>query len=150
MSFSAAIIALGTFVNGSAFGNPTSLLIGLTFPGVFDKRHPTQLYAMILYFILFIVLWKLERIYRTFLWYRENRRTAQSGFVFATFCIGFGMITAGMIVVQPASIHIFSIPIDPIIGILSIFTGFFVLFVRSGRTFSFGKKKTALHPPSLV
>ncbi len=150
MSFSAAIISLGTFVNGSAFGNPTSLPIGLSFPGVFDKRHPTQLYAMVLYFLLFILLWKLERVYRTFLWYRENRRTAQSGFVFAVFCIGFGIITASMIIVQPASIHIFSVPIDPIIGVSSAFTGLFSLFIRSGRTLSFGKKKTALHPPASV
>lgn len=150
MACSAAIISLGTFVNGSAFGNPTSLPIGLTFPGVFDKRHPTQLYAMALYFILFIILWKLERVYRTFLWYRENRRTAQSGFVFAVFCIGFGLITASMIVVQPALVQLYTIPIDPIIGVLSIFIGLFTLFVRSGRTLSVGKKKTALHQPSTV
>lgn len=145
ISCATAIISLGTFVNGSAFGNPTSLLIGLTFPGVFDKRHPTQLYATVLFLLLFVILWKLERVYRTFLWYRENRRTAQSGFVFAVFCIGFGIITAGMIMVQPASVQFFSVPIDPIIGVLSIFTGLFTLFVRSGRTFTIGKKKTALH-----
>lgn len=150
LSCAVAIIALGTFVNGSSFGNPTSLPIGMTFPGVFDARHPTQLYAMILYTILCVLLWRLERVYRTFLWYRENRRTAQSGFVFAVFCIGYGAITAGMFTVQQPSVSVFFVPIDPIVGVLSIFVGLFTLFVRSGRTLGIGKKKTALHQPAQV
>jgi phosphatidylglycerol:prolipoprotein diacylglycerol transferase len=146
LALTTVVIALGMFVNGSGFGNPTNLPIGLSFPGVFDKRHPVQLYAALIYLIFFFILWRLERVYRTFLWYRENRRTAQTGFVFAAFCIGYGFIGLGLSFVSPAAFVLFGFPVDLIIYALSVFYGMGVMYVRSGRSLGFGgsKKKNAI------
>ena len=137
-------ITIGMFVNGSGFGNSTTLPVGMPFPGVFDRRHPTQLYAAMLYFLFFIVLWRLERVYRTFIWYRENRRTAQTGFVFAVFWIGYGLIGLSLGLVSPSAISIFSFPVDFILYGTAIGYGLALLYVRSGRTFAIlpSKKKS--------
>ncbi len=147
-------ITIGMFVNGSGFGNSTTLPIGLPFPGVFDRRHPTQLYAAVLYFLFFILLWKVERIYRTFMWYRENRRTAQTGFIFAVFWIGYGLIGLGLGLVGPPAVSIFSFSIDPILYGAAVCYGLAMLYIRSGRTFAIflPKKKNSLTstPESMV
>ncbi|HKY73688.1 MAG TPA: prolipoprotein diacylglyceryl transferase family protein, partial [Patescibacteria group bacterium] len=55
LSLASVLFATGMFVNGSGFGNPTTLPMGMQFPGVFDNRHPSQLYAAVLYLVLFII-----------------------------------------------------------------------------------------------
>lgn len=144
VALSTAVISIGMFVNGSGFGNATTLPIGLTFPGVFDKHHPTQLYTAAAYLGFFFLLWKLEKIYRTFLWYRENRRTAQTGFILAMFCIGYGCIGLALHLVQQGMIIFYGFPVDIVLYVASITGGFVLLYNRSGRSFSFLKKKTAL------
>ncbi|MBI5150979.1 MAG: prolipoprotein diacylglyceryl transferase [Candidatus Pacebacteria bacterium] len=150
VALSTVVISIGMFVNGSGFGNATTLPIGLTFPGVFDKHHPTQLYAAIAYLGLFFLLWRLEGVYRTFLWYRENRRTAQTGFIFAIFCMGFGAIGLGLSAVQQGMIVAYGFSVDVVLYIASIIGGFVVLYNRSGRSFSFPKKKAPLHQAEQV
>lgn len=144
LTIATVCITIGMFVNGSGFGNSTTLPIGLPFPGVFDHRHPTQLYAAVLYSLFFVVLWKLEHVYRTFLWYRENRRTAQTGFVFAVFWIGYGLIGLGLGLVSPPAISIFSFSVDAVLYGTAICYGLALLYVRSGRTFAIfpSKKKS--------
>ena len=84
--------ALAAFVNGSGYGKPTDLFFGVTFPGLFEPRHPVQLYELLLYSGLFAFLWRLEGRYRTLAWYRGARSEANSGFILAIFGIGHGLI----------------------------------------------------------
>ncbi len=72
------------------------------------------------------LLTKLERGYRTFSWYKAKRSSANSGFVFASFCIGIGLIGNIGEVFHP-SIDIFFFG-------LALLVGFMLLYVRSGRT----------------
>lgn len=143
LSISMVVLYVGEFLNGSGFGNPTSWFVGMSFPGVFDKRHPVQLYAMAAYIILFVILWKLERRYRSFIWYRANRRTAQSGFVLSSFLIGYGLIGAVLCLFQQSFLTVYGVNVELVIRILVIFAGLIVLYIRSGRSF-IPKKKTPL------
>jgi len=142
LSLTMVFTYVGMFINGSGFGNPTSLPVGMFFPGVFDKRHPAQLYAVVLYVILFFILWKLEGVYRTFLWYRSNKRTAQSGFILAMFCIGYGVIGVLLSFFQPSSLSIGRVQLEGFIRGVFVLFGLAILYKRSGRTLSFTKKKS--------
>ncbi len=140
LSIALVCIYLGMFLNGSGFGNTTLLPIGMSFPGVFDQRHPTQLYAALLYCLLFVSLWKLEQVYRTFLWYRSNKRTSQTGFLFSVFLMGYGLIGVLLAFVQPSMVTVFGIHIEGVLRGVIIVVGGILLFKRSGR--SVLKKKT--------
>ncbi|HAU98897.1 MAG: Prolipoprotein diacylglyceryl transferase [Microgenomates group bacterium GW2011_GWF2_45_18] len=125
--------SVGTFFSGTGFGTATTLPIGMSFPNVFDKRHPTQLYSAIFYLIQFFLLWKLEGVYRTFLWYRVNRKTAQTGFLVATFCITYGLFHLLLTMVSPAQLKVFLFPIDWVFHLFVLIFGAVLLYVRSGR-----------------
>ena len=133
-------INLGMFLNGSGFGNATTLPVGLYFPGVFDKRHPVQLYSMIFSFLLFITLWRLESVYRTYIWYRANKRTAQTGFLIAIFCVAFGIFGAVISFFSNSFFLILGIPLEFFFMLALTLYGIGVLYVRSGRVL-FPKKQ---------
>jgi len=86
-AFGFALIWLGLFLDGTSFGNATSLPWECLFRWFFDKHHPTQLYGLISYALLFVYLYWVESRYRTFEWYRDKRHSAQTGFLFCVFCM---------------------------------------------------------------
>lgn len=143
LSIGLVFIFIGMFLNGSGFGNTTTLPIGMSFPGVFDRRHPVQIYEAILYVIVFVVLMKLELNYRAFLWYRAKKRSAQSGFLLACFLMFYGFIGLILSFVNQFQFVLFGVPIDPGISLLIIIVGISILYRRSGREFPafFAKKK---------
>lgn len=51
----------------------------------------------VLFLILFWVLWKMEKEYRTLDWYRQNKTQANTGFVTAMLISGYGVIDIVMI-----------------------------------------------------
>jgi phosphatidylglycerol:prolipoprotein diacylglycerol transferase len=134
-----AVVWLGLFFSGSGFGYPTKLPWGVMFPNVFDKHHPVQLYGLIIYIVLFAFLSWLEPRYRRFGWYRNKSHTAQTGFLFATFCMLFGLSGILLSVVSPAQLHVFNIPLDIPFRIIIFLYGAGLLWIRSGRSF-LGKK----------
>jgi hypothetical protein len=85
------------------------------------------------YFLFFIFLSKLEKQYRTFLWYRAKRRSAQTGFVFAVFLMGYGLLGITLGWLQQASVVIAGINFDPIFKLLVGLVGIVILYLRSGR-----------------
>ena len=56
-----AIGRIGCFLNGCCYGIPTSLPIGICFPGHLQRLHPTQLYSSIFLLLAFIALKKIYR-----------------------------------------------------------------------------------------
>lgn len=57
---------IGCFLNGCCFGKPTNCLFGVRFPkeapaGIWEKVHPTQLYASFFGLVLFLFLLFLEK-----------------------------------------------------------------------------------------
>lgn len=145
LSIGAVFTYIGMLLNGSGFGNPTTWFVGMTFPGVFDRRHPVQLYAALLYLILFVVLWRLEGIYRTFLWYRSNKRTAQTGFLVSIFLIGYGLIGLALAPFQPSFLSIGGVHVEAVVRFIVLVIGCWLLVIRSGRSFFPAKKKPVAH-----
>jgi len=47
--------------------------------------------------VLFWVLWKMEKEYRTFDWYRQNKTQANTGFVTGMLILGYGVIDIVMV-----------------------------------------------------
>lgn len=87
-----------------------------------------------LYLLLRIALISLEKKYRTFLWYRAKRSSAQTGFVLATFLMAYGAISFFTGWFLPSTLMIGRIPFDPLAGLLVMVSGFVLLYVRSGRS----------------
>jgi phosphatidylglycerol:prolipoprotein diacylglycerol transferase len=79
---------IGNFLNGDAFGTPTSLPwgivfpldspAGMTYPG--QPLHPAMLYEAVGDFLIFLVLWRL------------SRRPARTGFLSALYFVLYGLV----------------------------------------------------------
>jgi phosphatidylglycerol:prolipoprotein diacylglycerol transferase len=124
---------LGSFLNGTSPGIETQSPLGLTFPGVYQKRHPVQLYFMILYLILFVYLWWAEGKYRTFEWYSQGKSGAKPGFLFFSFLLFsglFGLILSPLI---PAQFVVLGLSISTWLWIIIIIIGSLGIYLRSGR-----------------
>lgn len=120
------ILWLGFFLAGTEFGLPTSLPWGWQFPGVFDTRHPSQLYAAAALGLISFLLHWAEYHYRTFEWYRAGRNTAAPGFVTGTAIFLTGLVFSFLSLVTPSEMVIAGIQLDyfvyPVITVIGIVT----------------------------
>ena len=140
------IVSIGSFFDGSGIGNPTSLPWGVTFPSVFDRRHPVQLYGALFYLLVFVLLNWLEPRYRMFEWYRNKKHSAQTGFLFAVFCICYGVYGIALSFLSPAQVTLFDINIDLPLRVGILLFGLIKLWAQSGRGFISLPKKTRQIP----
>jgi len=78
LSLGQAIGRIGCFLNGCCYGKATSAFWGVAFPGLANRRHPTQLYEAVLSFFIFLVLVSVRKnwTYITGRPFREGRRGA--------------------------------------------------------------------------
>ncbi len=68
-----ALMQLGSFLDGSGFGRSTYMPWGIYFPGTLLKRHPVSLFFAIGLFIIWFLLIKVERHWRTWHWYKSDK-----------------------------------------------------------------------------
>lgn len=134
VAFGSAIVWLGGFFDGSSFGNPTTLPWGVTFPSVFDRRHPTEIYGFIIYLFVFAYLFWVEGRYRTFGWYRDKRHSAQSGFLFSVFAILYGIFGIIFAMLMPPTFVIQGYSFDILIRCAVLIYGAILLYTLSGRS----------------
>lgn len=87
----------------------------------------------ILFGLLFVLLTQLEQVYRTFMWYRYRRSSAQSGFVVAAFLVGGGILLLARLLLFEGLKFNFSFIGELIVTLLFILSGFIILYIRSGR-----------------
>ncbi len=139
LSLALSFLWVGALFDGVGFGNPTGLPWGVIFPGVLEKHHPTQIYAALLYVVLFFSLSRLEYTYRLFEWYKAKRKSAQSGFLFCVFLIAHGFINLMLSLIMPATWEVAGIDIADVIHVLIVVFGIVMLFIRSGRAPFFRK-----------
>lgn len=133
---------LGYFFSGARFGTATDLPWGIIFPGVFEKRHPIQIYYALFHIVMYKFLYWLEYNYRTFEWYRSGKKTAQTGFLFSIFLISYSVFSILMSFLQIPTFVIndfsFDLYIYSALGLL----GGILILIRSNRVlFSFKQGK---------
>lgn len=120
----AIFLWIGFFLAGTEFGLPTNLPWGWQFPGVFDTRHPSQLYAAFAFVLLVIFLHWAEFHYRRFEWYRAGRNTAPAGFVTGVAIFFIGLIMSALSLVTPNKLLLGSIPLDlfiyPVVSVIGV------------------------------
>lgn len=145
-AISSALRYLGYFFDGTVFGNTTSLPWGMIFPGVFEKRHPLQLYYAIFYLVLFVFLSRAEYRYRTYEWYRAGKKTAQTGFLVSVFVIGVSFFSFFMSFFRASEFIWGGITWDPFLYLAGVVFGGILLVRRSGREFFPSRKKKILFP----
>jgi phosphatidylglycerol:prolipoprotein diacylglycerol transferase len=127
---------LGAFLNGSSLGLPTESVLGIRFAGMFDKRHPVQLYAFVMHIIFFIyVLWAESR-FRTFDWYRAGKSGVKSGFLLFNFILFLGISNVVLAVFSPPQFVFRYIVLDWYVWGMMIVLGITGLYARSGRELS--------------
>ena len=78
---------------------------------------------------LFWILWKLEKEYRTYDWYRNNKTQANTGFVTAGLILGYGVFEILMVLL----VGIKGNWIDLWTGLGLVLIGGAILYFRSGR-----------------
>jgi len=134
VSLGMVFIYFGFFLAGSYAGRLTNLPWGIVMPGTFEKSHPVQLYFVAFFLFLFNYLARVEYQYRTFEWYRQGKKTAQSGFLLSMFLIIASAFYFLMTFVSLPSMMIGSQVLDAWIYLLALFFGLGMLFKRSGRS----------------
>jgi phosphatidylglycerol:prolipoprotein diacylglycerol transferase len=76
-----AIGRIGCFLNGCCYGKKTDFFLGVKFPFLEKKVHPTELYYSFSYVLLFILLKKVSKKFKI-----------GDGFIFSFYLIGFSFI----------------------------------------------------------
>ncbi len=83
------LVRIGQFLDGSYYGIITNLPWALKFPGIEGKRHPVQLYEIIILVIIQLLIKWLDKRYRLFKWYQDQRGEAKTGFLWLTYMFIF-------------------------------------------------------------
>lgn len=133
---------VGYFFDGTLFGKVAELPWGVIFPGVFEKRHPIQIYFAIFYTVLFWFLSRAEYNYRTYEWYRAGKKTAQTGFLLSTFVIGSSFFAMLISFFKSPDFIWGGIAWDFWLYLGSFVIGMFLLMKRSGREI-FSRKRSS-------
>lgn len=134
LSIGLLIVNLGYFFEGSSLGKTTSMPWGLQLAQDFEKKHPVSLYFALFYLLLFCLLSWFEYHYRTFEWYRQGKKSAQSGFLFSSFLIFTSIFSSVMLLFRLPIIVIQKVSLDFYINILGLTLGLLILYIRSGRS----------------
>lgn len=136
-----AILNIAYFLDGSQFGTATTLPWGVTFEGLLEPHHPTQLYRFIFFSVLVWYLSWVELRYRTYEWYRVGKRNAQTGFLIAMFLIMLGVFNLLLSPISLETSNFFGISMLSISSALSATVGAMIMVSRSGRFQNFKVRK---------
>ena len=136
-----SLIYLGQFLDGSGAGYPTSLPMGVQFPGLFEPVHPVQLYQAAFFIILFRYLSWVELEYRNFQWYRSGKKSAQTGFLLSVSLISSGFFFFILSFFKPAIIELWGTNVDQLLSLFMCIVGTLLMYHKSGRPLPFTREK---------
>ena len=83
---------------------------------------PVELLQALVWLLVFVWLWRLEKEYRTFSWYRFRRTQARPGFIFGSF-----LFLSGLVMMLSNSWPL---------GLFGLILGAIIIYGRSGRSLS--------------
>ena len=123
------LLQMGSFLDGSGFGVPTSMPWGIYFPGILLRRHPISLFSAIFLFGVWFLLLKIERHWRSWEWYKSKEK----GFISL---VAFGsvfLINLPLAFLKESGIYFYWAEIIlTLFGLIAIILFF---YSRSGRSF---------------
>ncbi len=114
--------------------------------GMLMKVVPEMVLRAGLLLGLFWILWKLEKEYRTFDWYRNNKTQARTGFVTAGLVLGYGVFEILMVLLVGIKGNWTGLWT----GLGLILIGVSILYFRSGRKLLEGEIKVKEFSSELV
>jgi phosphatidylglycerol:prolipoprotein diacylglycerol transferase len=121
------LVHFGCLLDGSNLGAETGLFWGLFYPGDMVRRHPVSLFQAILSLLLWFYLLKIERIWRTWEWYKSKKE----GFLILNFLIFSSLFEFLLAFLKPAGLY--SSLIEKAGGLSVLLISTLWLFFRSGR-----------------
>ncbi len=125
---------IGAFFDGSGFGKPTTMPWGIYAAGGLLKRQPLPLVMAIGFFVLWLLLLRIERHWRTWEWYKSKAH----GLVALMFGI-LAMLTNALVAFwRDSLLYWYRLEISLSLILACLFLG--AIYFRSGRR-SFGKIK---------
>ena len=89
---------------------------------------PLELLQALVFLLIFVWLWRLEKEYRTFSWYRFRRTQARPGFIFGSF-----LFLSGLVVMLSNSWPLFKLT-ALLFGFFGLILGTIIVYLRSGRS----------------
>ncbi len=132
---------LGNFFAGDGLGYATSSFLGLYFPHLEIKVLPAQLYNLVFFLFLYLWLNHSEKNYRTYIWYRGSRSTADPGFLLFIFLIFSGLYSLVSLSFTPAQYFIGNFSFDWIIYLLVSLWGLILLTKHASFFPFYGNKR---------
>lgn len=103
---------------GRVFSGRVNLVLGL----------PVELLQALAFLLIFVWLWRLEKDYRTFDWYRFRKTQAKPGFIFGAYLLLTGFLVLASSVWPTLSIY------GLILGGTGLAGGIVVVYSQSGRS----------------
>lgn len=91
-------------------------------------KVPAELLSALVFLVIFVWLWRLEKEYRTIAWYRFRRTQARAGFIFGAF-----LFLSGLLVISANIWPVFLIQ-EFFFGAVCLVTGVGLVYWRSGRS----------------
>jgi len=133
VSFGLGLIRVGNFLSGSLLSQKTSFV------------HPINLYQAILFFALAGLLLKLEKEYRTFVWYKNQRGEAEPGLIFSIWLASLGLIKLlGRFLISGRAVFL-GLQVEQVFGLAAILTGSSLIYFLSGSNLTQFKFKKPKH-----
>lgn len=87
------VFNLGLFLDGFGGGKPTSLPWGIFYPGILYRSHPLTLYSAVFFFLVWLIVLKVERDWRSWPWLKERK----NGFIFLFYAIASSIFGLGIV-----------------------------------------------------
>lgn len=122
---------LAALLNGSSVG--IAVPMGISVNGIDGKVLPIQAAEVLVLVILFVVLWRLERSYRTISWYRAGKSYSKSGFLWFMSLIWVGVLFLATSFGYQKLNGNYEQLLNRAFAVLSFVVGVVGLYTRSGR-----------------
>lgn len=126
VSLGEGIGRIGAFFSGSAYGGETSLPWGVRTIGLLGKRHPVQLYEVLVAFLTFFLLLKLKKT-----WQEKN---LSSGINFLLYVLIFGATRFLLEFLRGDSVYFQGWRTTQIVCLIFILGALVFLYLRLGRS----------------
>lgn len=124
---------LGALLAGSNLGKATGWWWGLKFPGVETSRQPVQILWFIGLWLLYRLLAKWEKTYRSFNWYQQENGEAKPGLLLSVYLIVLGLLKLSLGFLTDIKELSYGLGLNQWFGVILMIGGGLILLFRSGK-----------------